>query len=697
MRLAVATSKRRHGCRAAALVGLIATIATLVFSVSGATGAVFTTVNTTADGSGHCFNGTGNINCNIYDSKDHVWLNGGPAAGGLDNGTYFFVILDPGGQRDPNDGSAENLSDDFDTYLNRTFSVSGATNTTAGTISYTGHTGETAHDLNSNKLRVAPYADTSNPGGVYILAICAYDPGAYDPVTNPVTPRDCKYDAFKVKPPTQTTPTPPSIVKDASPSFSRSFAWTIVKNASATRVDALGSANITYTVDVTPTGHADAYKVTGTITVSNDNSFAIPIVGIGDVIKHGNPLTADGNASCLVGAISDGATTYSLPFDLAAGGSVNADYTCTYSGAPADTSETNIASVTWDDVAAADGHDALAGDTATFSLPFTFPAHPSLKDECVDVTDEYTAPNVTPPTKLATLCVDEDGLLQTPTNVNSTYSNGNPVSVVRLPVASPTFFRLTYTRSLAATAGQCVEYDNTGTFTSTDDEDVTGSDDAQVTVCGPGLTGALTIGFWKTTNGQNLVKSYCSKNGSNLGTYLAGLGGANNGPFSNAPTSCNSLASYVYGILNGASATNMNKMLKAQMLGTALDVWFSGPGWTSNVCTGCPKPPSKFLTHNLLGTFNMITTAICPMIDNLNTGTATCKNNTPSTDAVAAGALPNSPMSMQAILDYAATTPTPFNGSTSTSVWYSGDRTKQEILKNVFDQFNNRDAFGSFL
>jgi hypothetical protein len=53
-------------------------------------------------------------------------------------------------------------------------------------------------------------------------------------------------------------------------------------------------------------------------------------------------------------------------------------------------------------------------------------------------------------------------------------------------------------------------------------------------------------------------------------------------------------------------------------------------------------------------------------------------------------------MAMQAILDYAATTPSPFNGSTSNSIWYGGDRTKQEILKNVFDQFNNRDAFGSF-
>jgi hypothetical protein len=34
--------------------------------------------------------------------------------------------------------------------------------------------------------------------------------------------------------------------------------------------------------------------------------------------------------------------------------------------------------------------------------------------------------------------------------------------------------------------------------------------------------------------------------------------------------------------------------------------------------------------------------------------------------------------------------------STSASVWYGGNKTLEEILKNVFDQFNNQDAFGSF-
>src|SRR5262249_22977405 len=150
--------------------------------------------------------------------------------------------------------------------------------------------------------------------------------------------------------------------------------------------------------------------------------------------------------------------------------------------------------------------------------------------------------------------------------------------------------------------------------------------------------------------------------------------GAGSGPFANAPTtSCTALATYVYNILNGASASNMNNMLRAQMLGTALDVWFSGPGWTSGAINKI-KPPSNFLSHNSLGAFKMDTTAVCPMVDSLSTGTATCQNNTSSTDAVAAGAVPTSPMTMQALLDFAATAPSPFNGSTSSPNWYTSNK-----------------------
>jgi hypothetical protein len=147
-------------------------------------GAGYTTVNTDVDGGNHCKNGNPAVNCNIYDGKEFVWLNGGPAANGLGpDGEYFFAVLAPGGQPNPNDGGAKNLSDDFDTFTNRTFTVTG------GEVSaYAG-----THTFDSPFIRLFPYADTTNPGGVYIMAICSLDRGY------PVEPRDCKYDAFKVQ------------------------------------------------------------------------------------------------------------------------------------------------------------------------------------------------------------------------------------------------------------------------------------------------------------------------------------------------------------------------------------------------------------------------------------------------------------------------------------------------------------------
>ncbi len=166
------------------------------FAVGGVSGAAFTTFNAAADGAGKDVCKNTAINCNIYGAKEYVWLNGGPAANGLGpDGAYFFAVLEPGGQPDPNDGGAKNLSDDYDTYGDRTFTV------LDGEVgAYSG-----PHDLDSGTqggpkvdgsppfIRLFPYADTSNPGGVYILAICSLADGY------PVRPSDCKYDAFKVR------------------------------------------------------------------------------------------------------------------------------------------------------------------------------------------------------------------------------------------------------------------------------------------------------------------------------------------------------------------------------------------------------------------------------------------------------------------------------------------------------------------
>lgn len=614
---------------------------------SPVSGAAFTTVNEGVDGTGHCANGNPNVNCNIYDGKQYVWMNGGPVSADLGDGSYFFAVLVPGGQgnnsdANPNDGTDKNLSSPNDAYTNRTFTVSG------GTVSYGG-----THNFDSNKIRLMPYDDTTNNGGVYILAICSLaDADANAAYAPGVDPSDCKYDAFKIQEGQVQHGLPLEITKDAAGAYDNTYTWTITKGVDKTTVKQIGgSATFNYTISVTHDGGTISnVKVTGAIQVFNpneDNGNTVPVTidGVTDQLS-------DGTVCTVTNAGSQTLTQFETDFT----------YECDLSSLPQGQLD-NTASVSWSDQFLNNGAVLDAGSKDFTFSDISFAGN--AIDECVTVVDDnFTPSNTSDDTTLGNVCVGD---------------------------ANPTTFN--YSRSIPVPAHDCVSYTNTATFT-TNDTGATGSASKTVTVCGPAATGALTIGFWKTTNGQGLIKTYCINGGNNLGVYLASLG-AGSGPFSTAPTSCSSLATYVSNILSGASATNMNVMLKAQMMGTALDVWFSGAGWTSTKISGV-KPPSNFLSHNNLGAFKMDTTAICPMVDNTSTGTATCKNALPSTDAVASGALPASPMSMQAILNFAATTPSPFNGSTSNSIWYGGNRTLEEILKNVYDQFNNQLAFGSF-
>lgn len=190
------------------MVAAVAALAAVAAPTAGAgrvpvTGGVFTTVNEAVDGTGKCLNGNPAVNCNLYTGKPYVWLNGGPSASSLGpDGAYFFAVLAPGGQPDPNDGGSRNLSDDYDTYANRTFTV------TNGDVSAYGGTHD--YDPAAGKIRLYPFADSPNPGGVYIMAVCYL--GA-DGTSYPVTPASCKYDAFKA--PIKDT-TPPVCVLTAS-------------------------------------------------------------------------------------------------------------------------------------------------------------------------------------------------------------------------------------------------------------------------------------------------------------------------------------------------------------------------------------------------------------------------------------------------------------------------------------------------
>jgi len=403
---------------AALAVGILPMVAAANSPVSGAG---FTTVNETVDGTGHCKNGNPNNNCNIYDGKQYVWLNGGPSTAYVGDGTYFFAVLAPGGQADPNDGAAKNLSDDFDLYTNRTFTV-----TTVGgvpTVSYSG-----SHDFSNNKIRLMSYADTPNPGGVYIMAICSLADGY------PAKPNDCKYDAFKIQEAEVVLGKPLTITKDAADAYTNTFAWTISKSVDKTKVtQSSGSATFNYTVSVShDSGSVSGIAVTGTITVfnpnvdSNNDPVAVSGVNVTDTLSDGTSCAVTGGSNATLTAVE-----------------TNFAYTCSLASLPQGKLD-NKASVSWSEQFLDNGALLQTGSADFTFKDVTFTE--TKVDECVAVTDTLQG-------TLGTVCV------------------GDP---------NPTSFN--YPRTVPVPATGCVTYNNTATFT-TNDLGLTNSDSETVQVC----------------------------------------------------------------------------------------------------------------------------------------------------------------------------------------------------------------------
>jgi hypothetical protein len=599
---------------------------------SPVSGAAFTTTNTSVDGTGHCKNGNENVNCNIYDGKEFVWLNGGPSTAYVGDGDYFFAVLDPGGQADPNDGASKNLSDDFDAYTNRTFSVSG------GVVSYSG-----SHDFDSNKIRLADYADTSNPGGVYILAICSLAD------SYPVNASDCKYDAFKVEEATTPPASAPTITKDAAGTYKNTYTWSISKDVDKTLVKQVGgSATFNYTVGVSHDAGTISYvKVTGTISVFNPNTddqgaiIPVQIDGVNDTLSDGTVCTVTGGGAQ---TLTKAETTF--------------PYTCSLSALPQGELD-NEASVAWSQQDLSNGGTLLDGSSDfTFSdIQFT----ENTIDDCVSVSDKFGLQGMTgTTTALGTFCVGGTSS-SVAGSVTATYS-------------SPTW-TLKYARTIAVPSYDCKVYDNTATFT-TNNTGTTGSASQTVTVCGPAKTGALTMGFWQNKNGQGIITGGSSTASvCNSATWLRQYA-----PFQDlsATATCAQTATYVYNVIKAANAggTSMNPMLKAQMLATSLDVYFSDPALGGNKINA-PKP---------IGGVAIDLTKICKMIDGSG-GTATCGGTYQDVSGAFGG---STSLTVSQMLSYAAS-----QANSGGSTWYGQVKATQEKAKNAFDAINNQVAFSA--
>ena len=195
-----------------------------------------------------------------------------------------------------------------------------------------------------------------------------------------------------------------------------------------------------------------------------------------------------------------------------------------------------------------------------------------------------------------------------------------------------------------------------------------------VRVCGQSTTdnGALSKGFWQNKNGQRIIRNFCGgTGGTSLLAFLHGLA-----PFQDLQAAdCTGIAGYVYGVIKAARSAgpSMNAMLKAQMLATALDVYFSDPALGGNRI----KAPGP------VGAFAVDLTRICGDIDS-NGDKTTCGGNVQDTGLAFGGA---DTMAISSMLIHAAG-----QSNAGGSLWYGNVKAVQGLASSAFDAINNQVA-----
>jgi hypothetical protein len=185
----------RHGRSVIVLMAVAALVVTMLPVTSNASDPVTDAITTTFVDPAKCKQSRNAVNCTHYTEKTAVYLSGIPVndARGLGDGTYYFTVIEPGGQNTApfNELNPKNLSAaGGDLKANRTFSLSGGEIQAPGAPNHDFQAdGLTGHPVISVGDPSHLYANTSNNGGVYIVAVCRV--GA-------TGSSQCKYDQFKV-------------------------------------------------------------------------------------------------------------------------------------------------------------------------------------------------------------------------------------------------------------------------------------------------------------------------------------------------------------------------------------------------------------------------------------------------------------------------------------------------------------------
>jgi len=405
-----------------------------------------------------------------------------------------------------------------------------------------------------------------------------------------------------------------TVSKTATPTFTRTYKWKISKAVTPKIVKQIGgTATFNYTVKAWETGFLDSlWAVAGTITVTNPNDWEAITADVTDAVPGGDCYVTGGTG-----------------VEVAAGASVDLPYTCTFAlQPPYNTDLTNTATATWDK----DKYFTPTG-SASGEAKFQFTTPTQFVDKTVNITDTFNG--------------------GTPEPLGMLTATDEP------PYASATF---TYSRTVPVPTWNCKTYKNIAKIVET------GQYAKQwVKVCGPIKTGALTMGFWQNPNGQGIIKGQALTGVCPSATWLQQYA-----PFQDlsATATCSQVATYVTNIIKAANASgsSMNAMLKAQMLATALDVYFSDPALGGNKINA-PAP---------IGGVAIDLTKVCKNIG----GGCTIFENVSSAFGGATS------MTIQAMINYAAS-----QSNAGGSLWYGNVKATQGLAKDAFDAINNQKVF----
>lgn len=184
----------------------------------------------------------------------------------------------------------------------------------------------------------------------------------------------------------------------------------------------------------------------------------------------------------------------------------------------------------------------------------------------------------------------------------------------------------------------------------------------------PAATGAAGTGFWLKKNGQGIIKAEASTGICPSGTWLRQFA-----PFQDldAAATCRGVASYVSTVIKAASASgaSLNRMLKAQMLATALDVYFSDAALGGN----------RLAAAGPLGGASIDLTRICHA-----NRAGSCMVEEDATPAFGGANC----LSVLEVVLYAAG-----QSDVGGTTWYGNVKASQELAKDSFEAISGQRAF----